>query len=331
MRVCANCVFCFLAIIAPVFVYAEEIDLKTALQRTYVACVGIDESLSELKKMAGVSTAVGAVGAGLGVGAMAVGIAKAGVDEEAEEIEIRIENLRKIAETGEKCGPKTEAEIELAWGNISDAELMNGMIQRLSAQSEGGTEDVSDDEKRLEELTNKSINLGNWRTGLSAAATVTSITGAIVSGVAGAKSDVEEMVAKCNEEVSNLSAVAAQARLNGEDTEEAQLIVNACNDYELVDAEKIAKMARGAMVSSIAGVATGVTGTVLSAVANSESVRDNNEGDGRKKEKNLNAASNVLTAGTAVANVASTVFSAVQIAELKKMATVSEKCSYALK
>ena len=70
-------VFCTLL---PVVANADDVQLVSALQRTYSACVGIDESLTDLKKMAGINTAITAVGTGLGAGAVVAGVKKADVD-----------------------------------------------------------------------------------------------------------------------------------------------------------------------------------------------------------------------------------------------------------
>ncbi len=316
----------FLLIIMPSVLQAEQTNLVSAMQKTYLACVDIDDKLSELKKMAGINTAIGAVGTGLGVGAFAVGIAKTNVDAEAEEIEVRIEALREIAAQGSRQGPKSKLEIEKSWFSDSDEDFLNEIT--FLYDSDAG---LSQDEERLQELVQKSKNLGNWRTGLSAGVAATSVAGAVVSGVSHKKIGIEESVAECNEAVRQLSAMIVQARLNGEDVAEAETIVSACSGFDTVDVSKIAKMSNGTMASSIVGATTGVTGTVLSAVANSENVRADNTEQGKQKEKNLNTASNVLTAGESVANVVSTVFSAVQIAELKKMVAVSEVCTGVLK
>ena len=42
----------------PGVVKADVLPLDDALRATYTACVGIDEELSDLKKMAGINTAV---------------------------------------------------------------------------------------------------------------------------------------------------------------------------------------------------------------------------------------------------------------------------------
>ena len=50
-----------------------------------------------------------------------------------------------------------------------------------------------------------------------------------------------------------------------------------------------------------------------------------------KKEKDLNIAANVLSVGATAASISATVFNATQIAAIKKVAGVSEKCTGVLK
>ena len=64
--------------------HADTADLNTVLQNTYRACVDIDENLHDLKVLAGVNTAVTAVGTASGVGASATGFAKASKDASIE-------------------------------------------------------------------------------------------------------------------------------------------------------------------------------------------------------------------------------------------------------
>lgn len=60
---------------------ASVLTLDDALRATYTACVGIDEELTDLKKMAGINTAITGVGAATGVGATVVGIVKEKTDK----------------------------------------------------------------------------------------------------------------------------------------------------------------------------------------------------------------------------------------------------------
>ena len=72
---------CCLSLYAP-SVHADILPLNDALRATYTACVGIDNKLGDLKKMAGINTAVTAVGTATGVGATVAGVVKAQKDSE---------------------------------------------------------------------------------------------------------------------------------------------------------------------------------------------------------------------------------------------------------
>ena len=66
-------------------------------------------------------------------------------------------------------------------------------------------------------------------------------------------------------------------------------------------------------------------------MANSDSVREDNSESGKKKEKNLNTASNILAGGTTVASGVATVFNATQIKAIKRAASVADECEGALR
>ena len=292
---------------------ADTMSLNDALRATYTACVGIDEKLADLKKMAGINTAITGVGTGVGVGATAVGLVKASKDKQLESVEIELEKLRELEEQHKVPTDQTAddadrfmAELETSWNSI--------------------VEKIKKKEAERDKLNKQSKSLGNWRTGLMAGATATNVAGAIIAGTNGTNGLVEDMISNCSKTVESLNRSVAQARLNGEDVTEAQQIVTACREYNSVDISKIAKRARGAMTASIVGAATGATGTVLSAVANSDSVRDDNTDEGRQKEKNLNTASNVMAGVTTAASATATVFNATQISAIKKVVAVAEKC-----
>jgi hypothetical protein len=322
--------FLLLLLLCPYTSWAEELNLVSALQNTYVACANISDSLSELKKMAGISTAISAVGTGVSTGALGVGIAKDKVDDKAERIEVKLEVLRKINETDPQRAEQdfTIMEAQIAAGPNYAA------ILKMADEFFGDQSDLKqleeDLQKDLKELTDKSKKLGNWRTGLMGAGAAANVAGAIVSGVSNNKIKIEDLIAGCKASLSDLNRVIAQARLNNEDVTEAQLILDACSDYNIIDETKFTKIARGATITSAIGATAATTGTVLSAVSNSDKMRNDNTETGKEKEDKLNTASNVLAFGTAVSGVASTALSAVQIAELKKILSVSEKCTSVL-
>ena len=85
------------------------------------------------------------------------------------------------------------------------------------------------------------------------------------------------------------------------------------------------------MISSAIGTATGLTGTIVSASANTDKVRSDNTADGKQKEKNLNLTSNILAGATTAASATATVFNATQISAIKKVAEVATNCTGVLK
>lgn len=296
---------------------AEVLPLYDALRATYSACVGIDDELAELKKMAGINTAVTGVGTATGVGATATGLVKASKDSQIEELEVKLEKLREIESKNqqqENSGNDYAAfatEFEESYSNIKQ--------QLKEYQSE------------INKLTEQSKKLGNWRTGLLAGSTVTNIAGAAISGANKVSVGLREQINTCISAVEVLQQSMMQARLNGEDITEAQSIVDACSDYKYVDVSKIDNRAKGAMISSVVGATTGLSGTVVSASANAPKTRDDNTDEGKQKEKNLNTAANVLSGVTTAASATATVFNATQISAIKKVAEVAEKCTGVLR
>ena len=296
---------------------AELTSLEKALQNTYIACVGIDDKLSDLKLLAGINTGVQAVGTGLGVGATAVGIVKVSVDKAVETYEKMLQDMRKKTKNVE-YKPLTEEQLKVMNKNFKDS-YQDAVKKAKTYKSE------------LEKLNKKSKKLGNWRTGLMAGATVTNVTGAILASQSGVNKDLDSMVKNCLSNVDELKNAMGQALVDGEDVTEAREIVSACDRYRNVDVSSVSKRATGAMASSVVGAATGFTGTIVSGVANSDKVRKDNTKEGKQKEKNLNTASNVLAGVTTAASGVATVFSGVQIAAIKRVADVAAKCEEALK
>ena len=299
----------------PGVVKADVLPLDDALRATYTACVGIDEELSDLKKMAGINTAVTGVGTGLGVGATVVGIVKASKDDEAEELAKLIKELHEL-EDG-KAEP-TDAEVQ-------------SFLKEFETSYDSAIKDLITAQAKLDELNKQSKKLGNWRTGLMAGNTATNIAGTIIAGNNKVDDDLQTQIDNCKLAVKNLRDSIMQAKFNGEDVSEANTIADACKEYDYVDISPINKRAKGAMISSVVGATTGLAGTVTSAVANTDATRNDNTDAGKQKEKNLNTASNVLAGASTVASATATVFNATQINAIKKVATVAEKCTGVLK
>lgn len=288
-------------------------DLVAAIENVRATCGGIGAELSDMKKLAGITTAVTGVGTVAGGVALGTGLGKANVDKEIEEWE-RI--LQELAIEQEK------AQIAFTVINIEDVEksLAENPVAKLYLDTQ------------LQELNKKSKTLGNIRTGTLATATATNIAGAIMSGTNKVKGDLKSQIEECLASVKTLSNVRMQARIEGSATDtdlaHAEEIIRACDAWTTVDIGSINNRSTGATVSSGIGAGLGLAGTIASASANSDSVRN---GDDKQKEKNLNTAANVLAGGTTVASVIATVFNATQISAVKRAATVADECEGALK
>ncbi len=288
-------------------------DLTAAVENVRVSCGNISAELTDMKKMAGITTAVTGVGTVAGGVALGTGLAKANVDKEIEEWE-RI--LQELAIEQEK------AEIVFTVINIEDVEksLAENPVAKL------------DLDNRLDKLNEKSKTLGNIRTGTLATSTVANIAGAVMSGTNKVKGDLKQQIDECLASVKTLSNVRMQARIDGSanDTElaRAENIIRACDAWTTVDVSSINKRSTGATVSSGIGAGLGLAGTITSASANSDGVRD---GDDKQREKNLNTAANVLAGSTTAAGLSATIFNATQISAIKRAATVADECEGALK
>ncbi|MCR4917317.1 MAG: hypothetical protein K5912_00030 [Alphaproteobacteria bacterium] len=299
-------------------------DVASALRVVYHSCVGIDEDLSEIKTKAGIATGVSAAGTASSGGALATGIVKSNVDERIEIIE------QKLAEIDKKT-------LQGFYSMPSEEEVQRFMNTSLTCSNITLSNSVKEDdektklEKERDKLNTKSEKLGNWRTGLMATSTATNIASAAISGTNRIKPDLQAKISACRTSVSELRKAIASGAGSEEDLQDAQIIVAACGKYDSVDLKKINNRAIGATVSSSVGAGTGLSGTITSAIANSATVRNDNSELGKRKEKRLNIASNVLAGTTTVAGLTSTTFNATQIAAIKEVAEVAEECSGVLR
>lgn len=295
-----------------------NIDLVAAIENVRATCGNISAELTDMKKMAGITTAVTGVGTVAGGVALGTGLAKANVDKEIEELEAQIAELKKS-----RSGVPVE-KLEIANQNAFKQSLDN-FVHTYSAELQQKAAELSAAEK-------KSKQLGNVRTGTLAAATATNIAGAVMSGTNKVKGDLKQQIDECLASVKILSNIRIQARIdnsaNDTDLARAENIIRACDAWTTVDISSINKRSTGATVSSGIGAGLGLAGTITSASANSDGVRN---GDDAQREKNLNTAANVLVGGTTVASATATIFNATQISAIKHAATVADECEGALK
>lgn len=279
--------------------YASDFDV--AMGNVRLNCSGISQKLSDLKKLAGINTVVTGVGTAAATGATVAGISKASVDKRIEEI---LEPLARIS-----SDTKNPSEIALL-----------AVYNKYYGETTANIQNVKKSEEE------KSKTLGHWRTGLLGGSAVTNIAGAVIASNNTMDDDLQRKIESCIISVDNLKSTLGQARTDGIDITKASNIVMECGDWKNVDLSVIDNRAKGAMVSSLVGAATGAAGTVTSAIANSDDVRSGDEA----REKHLNTASNVLAGGTVVASGVATVFNATQINAIKKIINVAEGCENAL-
>ena len=289
--------------------------LTDALRATYTACIGIDEELTDLKKMAGINTAITAVGTATGAGATVVGVVKTAKDKKAETLEAI---LKEIEEKSKNHQEMTDTEI-----SVFMSEFNSAYQTILTSEDEI--------ESELDKTIKQSKSLGNWRTGLMAGSTATNVAGAIIASTNKVDEDLETQIKACVKSVNNLRSAIMQARMDGTDISEAQSIATTCGEFEYADLSKINKRAQGATISAGIGAATGLAGTITSASANSDAARDDNTESGKKREKNLNTASNILAGTTTVAGATATAFNATQIKAIKQVAQIAANCTEVLK
>lgn len=289
---------------------AQDVELDNALRETYMNCVGIDDALHDMKVKAGINTAVTGVGTGLGIGAVATGIAKAKVDA----------NIEQKYKTMENWTYGASAHTQVASGEDWLNEFKNSLNYKNNQQ-----------DPEIIRLTQKSKKLGNWRTGLMVGNTATNIAGAALAGTNKVEKSLEEQIDNCKSSVKNLKKEITRAKFDGMDVSEAKEIADICGEFEYVDSSKINTRATGGMTSSIVGASTGVVGTITSALANSNRIRNDDSESGQKKEKTLNTSANVLAAGATVASATATVFNAAQIKAIKDIAQVASACTGVLK
>lgn len=291
-------------------------DLSAAIENVRATCGGIGAELTDMKKMAGITTAVTGVGTVTGGVALGTGLAKAKIDKE-------IHKNEELIATLEEAGAVRIISLDMFYETFADALAQTGTAngQLYAAQLQ----------VKKNKLEQKSKNLGNIRTGTLAAATATNIAGAIMSNTNRVKGDLKQQIDECLASVKTLSNVRMQARIDGSATDtdlaRAENIIRACDAWTTVDVSPINKRSTGATVSSGIGAGLGLAGTITSASANSKDVRD---GDA-DKEKKLNTAANVLAGGTTAAGLSATIFNATQISAIKRAATVADECEGALK
>lgn len=306
---------------------ARADDLQMAIDATRVACSGISDALSGMKTMAGINTAVTAVGTVAGGVALGTGIAKVNVDSEVDAIEEELQAELDLLDS--LAARQTKIDI------IPDFDFAIDDGERSADTSDPNPDRVKELQQELDELTQRSKRLGNVRTGTMAGATATNVAGTVIAAKNRVDDSLDARIANCISATKNLSDARMQAHVSGtaapEQLNTAENIVRACSAWAQVDLSSIDTRAKNAAISSGVGAGVGLAGTIVSAIANTDKTRSDNTSAGQDKEKNLNTAANVLAGGTTVASGVAVVFNATQIAAIKRASETADQCEGALK
>ncbi len=280
----------------------KEVGRKVAIVHDKISevkseCSGIKKDLDTIFGFTTATTVASGLGTVAAGGALVTGIMKAKTDKELEDL-----------------------------SKLSSVDLYN---YALSLENE---------EKKTK-LEKKSKTLGNIRTGLMAGATVTSAvsTGTSIGATVNADKLAKKM-SDCNQKLyelkiakSELEALESTDKSAVEIGENATKILGACTGYNKNNINTVKnKMTASAIISGI-GTATGATGTITSAMANSKKVREDDSEKGKKKEKNLNLTANIMAGITTGTSLSTTVISATAIADAKKDSKMAEECEAVLK
>ncbi len=297
--------------------YADDVSgLSVAILNAKNSCSGISDSMSDMKKMAGINTAVTGVGTVTAGVALGAGIIKSGVDETIETWEQALNDMIKKQE-----------EENVTFYRIDYTDVQKSFNEKIKS-----TDAIKSDIEQANEVSKK---LGNIRTGTLAGTAVLDTAGTIIAANNRVDEDLQGLVDNCIKSIKNLQNEQIRARTentaSAEELQKSEKIIANCRDWEYLDLSKINKRATGAAISGGTGAALALVGTVTSASANSDSVRGDNSDAGKQKEKNLNTASNILAGGATAASGVATIFNATQISAIKKAVEVADKCEGALK
>ena len=288
----------------------ESVDIDKLLFGVRDKCSGIAEELNQVKKMATVNTVVTGAGTVAGGVALYAGIKKSSLDKQVEELEKKLEQL----------------------SSMSDEEFFR-FLKRMS-EYQDNLEQYKNTCAEKQNLVKKSKDMGNLRTGMMAANTVTAVAGTVIAGSNETEGrSIAARITDCKHAVDKLKNQMEQSRVSGDINTHDKLesVVSACSKMYSNDLEEIYANSNVAKISSAVNIGTGVVGTVTSVVANTDKVRSDNSTAGKEKEKNLNTAANVFAGASTIASGVSTVFNAKTIKAINNNIEFANKCEEALK
>lgn len=168
----------------------------------------------------------------------------------------------------------------------------------------------------ISQLKEKSKKLGDIRTGTIATATVTSVASSALSGSSLNIFDktINDML-NCKKEVELLKN-NPYIEQTPDNAIKINKLYQKCNGFDTDNISQIKKMATANTAVSAVGAASGVVGTITSALANNQT----------NNTKNLNTTANVASGITAASSLTGIILNSVTITRLKTNIKITEDC-----
>lgn len=356
--------FVFIFGLLPLSVFAEtdaDIAVNMAIGNVRTNCSGVSAKMESIKKMAGIGTAVNAVGTVAGVGGVASGVIKVkhdvgtayatggqfGTTYAKTETDLLLKKLKKEELSVDdkeflKKYPNTEKELDIKVKQILDGENKDKVITDLEKESDELEKKIIQYQNNANREQDKSVTSGNIRTGTFALDAISNATGAFVSSKTIADDDFIEQIKKCTESIDSLRTAHTRMKMedgpnaNHQKMELSQKIMEKCGKYEYVNLTPINNLGKGAMVTNSIGAATGTAATITSVLGNNQKLSNmdfkTKQGvEDVKKYSKMNTASNVLGGVTAVASLTGTALNASQIKTAKQVLDIAQECEETLK
>jgi hypothetical protein len=283
-----------------------------------ITCSDISDKIAKISKISKANTAVTSIGTLAAGGALAVGIRKARAEQAIDCL------IGQICEAGGCSYEGVNA--------MSNEDFFNNVIQPLAKVAE-----LTQDVKDLQTQIDKAKNLGNWRTGLSAATIGTNLASAIMSGVNINQSELSQKVSACNTAVKQAEHIRNKLLAFGASPSEHSIIytlnnINTrCGKINPEDITKIENRTKGVMGTSIVGTVIGTVGTGTSAAANSDKYTNISSKvrlteEEQKKEDILNTTANVMAGANTATGLVETGLNISLITLTKRLIAQAERC-----
>ena len=311
------------------------IELKNKMDIVKESCSGIKQEYDTIFGLNVASSVLSAVGTAASGAALATGIMKSNKDKEIEKKEEIFDLLKSKTEglSQEEIRNKAAELVEIL--DTERRDIIEGFKKEFTEN------DIDSLKQELDKDIKKSKQLGNARTGLMMGATATSAIsmGTSIGSVVGLKKLTEKM-GSCNSALKDLKIVKGkvQAEINEiDDSEEknkiekeklntAKNVLENCKEF---DSKVLTAMSNKSIASAFLsgiGTATGLVGTITSAIANTDKTRNDNSVSGKKKEKALNLTANITAGIVAGTSATSTILSGITAAQVKKESEKAGKC-----